>query len=532
MIKAAPTLLAALFAASVIIASARLPASATNPQLERISVTTAGAEVHGASMMAMVSANGHFVVFASDAPDVLPDNGASRDIFLRDRQAGAIELVSVATDGGEPDGLSLFPDISADGRFVVFESFAGDLVDDDNQGFTDIFVRDRQEATTRRVNLTPEGGDLNNDSLTPSISGSGRYVTYTSLASTAVATDSNGDRDVFLVDLQTNITELVSIATDGTQGDLNSGGLGAGEGHVTSDGRYVVYGSFATTLVPNDLNGKDDIFVRDRLNGTTERVSISTEGTEGNDHSLYGSISNDGRYVVYYSSADDLVPDDNNGVADVFLRDRQTGETTRISGGTGANEANGASRFPDISDDGRFVVFQSSAGNLAPNDTDAFFDIFRYDMQTGQAERISVPAVGDEAHGSSTDPQVSADGSVVTFQSAADNLIPLDNNSVVDVFAWGKPPDVGPTETPTRTSTPHPTITPTQTPQGCPPQRGDVNGDGNANSIDAALILQFTAGLLTSISPSADINHDGSANSIDAALILQFSAGLLTCLPP
>ena len=477
-------------------------------------------------MMGVVSGDGRFVAFASDAPEVIPGNGQSRDIFLRDRQSGAMELISVATNGTEPDGLSLFPDISADGRFVVFESFAGDLVEDDGQGFTDIFVRDRQTATTRRVNLTPEGGDLNNDSLTPSISATGRYVTYTSLASTAVATDSNGVRDVFLVDLETSITELISIATDGTQGDVNSGGLGAGEGHVTSDGRYVVYGSFATTLVPNDLNIKDDIFVRDRLNGTTERVSIATDGAEGNDHSMYGSISEDGRYVVYYSTADTLVLDDNNEVADIFLRDRQTGETERISGGTGDLEANGVSRFPDVSSDGRYVVYQSFASNLVPSDENESFDIFRYDRQTGETQRISLPPSGGEAHGATTAAKVNSDGSVVVFQSVADDLAPSDLNFESDVFAWGKSSGPLPTATPV---TPSPTATPTPTPAD---RIGDANNDARIDSIDAALILQLTAGLLLSLPQTADANVDAQVNSIDAALVLQFTAGLLTSLPP
>ncbi len=524
MIKVAPTLFAALVVGGVVLANARLPASAVDPQIERISVTTAGAEVHGPSTMAMLSADGRFVAFASEAPDIVPDNTASRDIFVRDRQTGTTELVSKATNGGEADGPSIFPGISADGRYVVFESFASDIVSEDG-GFADIYVRDRVTGSARRVNLTPEGGGANNDSLTPSISANGQYVAYTSLASNILPTDSNGVRDVFLVDLETNGTEIISIATDGTQGNLDSGGFGAGGGHVTGDGRYVVFGSFASTLVANDNNNKDDIFVRDRVNGTTERVSVATDDTEGNDHSTYAAISEDGRYVVYYSSADSLVPEDNNGVTDIFLRDRQTGETSRISGGTGANEANGASRFPDISANGRSIVFQSSANNLVPGDTDVFFDIFLYDTQTGETTLISVPAVGEAANGSSTAPQVSADGSVVAFQSVADDLIPSDNNFVVDVFTWGKPVDATPTATPTRSSTPEPTATPTG-------RVGDANGDGRIDSIDAALALQFTAGLLPTLSARADANQDGDTNSIDAALILQFTAGLLTSLPP
>lgn len=523
MIKVAAVLVAALLIVSAVLTSTLPSVSANNPQIERDSVTSAGAEVNGPSSLAAVSADGLIVAFASDAPDIVPNDSASRDIFVRDRSTGTTELISGGIDGGEADGPSIFPGLSADGRYVVFESQAGDIIPNDHQNFADIFVHDRQSGTVERVNLAPDGADTDDDSLLPAISSTGRYVVFTSQATNLVPTDSNHERDVFLVDRDTGETELVSIATDGMPGDVDSGGYGAGGGRVTGDGRYVVYGSFAATLVASDNNHKDDIFLRDRVNHTTERISVATDGTEGDDHSTYPAISEDGRYVVYYSSADNLVPDDVNDEADIFLRDRQTGVTTRISGGTGADEANRASRFPDISDDGRFVVYQSDANNLVPNDDNGSTDIFRYDIQTGETERISAPPAG-EAHGNSTMPAVDGTGSVVAFQSLADDLVTLDDNLSGDIFAWGKP------ITPIATPTPHSTITPT--PQSCPARRGDVNGDGHANSIDAALTLQFSAGLLHTISPEADVNHDGNTNSIDAALILQFTAGLLACLPP
>jgi Tol biopolymer transport system component len=525
MLVKAPALLITLSLLAIFLLSSISLSQAANFQTERQSVTGSGAEVFGASMMPIVSGNGRYVVYASDAANVVPNNTPNRDIFLRDRQTGAVELISVAHDGTEADGWSVFPGISADGRYVVFEAQAGDIVDDDDQNLADIYVRDRQTGATRRVNLTPEGDDANDDSLTPSISSDGRYVTFTSQATNILPTDLNQERDVFLIDLQTNETELISISSDGTQGDFDSGHFGAGEGRVSGDGRYVVYGSFATNLVPNDTNDHDDIFVRDRLKGTTERVSLATDGTEGDDHSIYPSISDDGRYVAYYSIATTLVPDDQNSQPDVFLFDRQTHTTTRVSGGTGKDEANGRSRFPDISDDGRYVVFQSEASNLVPDDDNGSADIFRYEIASGETERISVPNGGGEGHGHSTTPSISGDGTVIAYVSLAEDIVAGDDNGDPDIFSWGKPLGIA-TPTPIRT----PSATPT--PQACPSERGDVNGDGIANSIDAALILQYGAGLLRSISPNADVNHDGSVNSIDAALILQYTAGIVTCLPP
>jgi Tol biopolymer transport system component len=344
-----------------------------------------------------------------------------------------------------------------------------------------------------------------------------------------VPNDNNHSRDVFLSDLTTGTISLISVATDGTQANFDSGGLGAGPAQVSPDGHYVVFGSFASTLVPNDNNNADDIFVRDRDGNTTERVSVSTDATEANGHSMYGSISADGRYVVYFALADNLVPSDNNEAADVFLRDRQTGATTRLSGGTGASEANGPSRFPAISSDGKHVAYQSDASNLVPDDGNSRTDIFLYELQSTGTQRISVPTAGGEAHDNSTFAAIDGDGSAVVFQSLANDLVPGDGNSVGDVFAWGKP--TAPVLTPTRTPTAQ--ATPTPTPEGCHPSSlGDANGDGHVNSIDAALILQFTAGLLPSISPNADANQDGRTNAIDALVVLQFGAGLLTCLPP
>lgn len=525
MIRAIPPLLVLC----AVVAGAFLSAadsSAVATIVTRVSVSQSGAEVSGGdSMMPTISANGRYVAYASDAREIVPGNGATRDIFVFDRQTSAVELVSVAYHGGEADGFSVFPGLSADGRFVVFEAQAGDIVDDDDQNLADIYVRDRLMAQTRRVNLSPEGDDLNDDSLTPAISTDGRYVTYTSQATNVLPTDLNQVRDVFLFDLETNVTELISMATDGTQGDLDSGAFGAGHARVTGGGRYVVYGSFATNLVPDDLNLKDDIFLRDRLSGTTERVSIATDGTEGDDHSVYPTISEDGRYIVYYSEATTLVPDDTNGLPDAFVYDRQTEQTTRISGGTGVSESNGRTRFPEISGDGRFVVFQSIADNLVPGEIDEnnAFDTFRYDMITGETIRLSVPDAGGEAHGHSTNAVPNGNASVIAFQSAAEDLVPMDNNTDADIFTWGKP--AGPPLTPT---SPPPTSTPTPT-SG---RIGDASGDGQINAIDAALVLQRVAGLLQNVSSRADANQDGQINAVDAALILQFSAGLLDSLPP
>lgn len=484
--------------------------SASEPAIELVSVSEIGKPAEGVSLSPAVSAGGRFVAFASDATNIVLQDENSFDIFVYDRLRGPGDpLVSVASDQTQANAAALFPAISGDGRYVVFQSDADNLTPNDTNESTDIFLRDRTSMTTTRVSVASGGAEGSSDSLTPAISADGRYVTFTSLADSLVADDANMDRDVFVRDRLMFTTELVSVATDGTHGNFASGGLGAGPARVTSDGRFVAFGSFANNLVSDDGNSRDDAFIRDRDSGVTERVSVSSEEAEGSGHSYYPSASDNGRYVVFYSDANDLVPDDGNGVSDVFLRDRLLGMTTRLSNGMAGEEANGASSLPVISADGRFVAFQSSGSNLVPDDTSTT-DIFLLDRYTGVIERLT------NGDGASLTSAISAEHAVVAFQSTASDLVPNDSNMRSDVFVWGKSLVPPPTPTPDCSG------------------GGDANDDGTTNSLDALAMLQYAAGLVTMLPDleAADVNDDGLITSIDAALTLQFSAGLLLCLPP
>jgi Tol biopolymer transport system component len=339
-----------------------------------------------------------------------------------------------------------------------------------------------------------------------------------------VADDANDDRDVFLRDRQTGTTELLSVASDGTHGNFASGGLAAGPARISADGRYVVFGSFANNLVSGDMNALDDIFLRDRQAGTTERASVATDGSEGNGHSMHGSVSDDGRFVFFDSGATNLVSDDTNGAGDIFCHDRVLNETIRISTGLGGAQPNGASRFPMIAGNGAVAAYQSDADNLGPGDANSVSDIYAFRLASGSTERVTA-LEGDETNGASTRPAISRDGEVVAFQSEATNLVAEDTNGATDIYVRGKP--LGAPATATRTPTPRPTATPT------PPARpGDVNCDGSVTSIDAALVLQYSAGLLDDLRCGGfgDVNRDGVVNAIDAALVLQHVAGLLARL--
>ncbi len=266
-------------------------------------------------------------------------------------------------------------------------------------------------------------------SYDPVMSADGRFVVFSSTATNLVAGDTNGTVDVFLKDRTTGLIERISVDSAGIQGNNGGGG-----GSITADGRYVAFGSSSTNLVPGDTNGVSDIFLRDRLSGTTTRVNPAADGGEANGSSGGTSISADGRYIAFWSQATNLVPGDTNGVADVFVRDLQTLTTERVSVATDGTQADHACYDALLSANGRFVVFDSPATNLVAGDTNGHFDVFVRDRQLGTTVRASVSTLGTEANDDCFDPAISADGRFVTFWSPADDLVPNDTNAHHDVF--------------------------------------------------------------------------------------------------
>jgi hypothetical protein len=399
----------------------------------RISKSSAGAEGNGDSTYPSISSDdGRYVAFQSAATNLVAGDGDTNgktDIFVRDRNTGSTYLVSKNSGGVEGNGDSGNPEISADGRYVTFESAANNLVTGDTNSVTDVFVRDRTTGTTTRVSRDSAGVQGNGLSLDPSISDDGRFVAFGSAATNLVSGDTNGERDVFVRDRQTGTTTKVSKSSAGVAGDALSG-----TPSISADGRYVVFESTATNLVSGDTNAKFDVFVRDRQTGTTTRVSKSSAGAEGNDISEYPTISADGRYVTFESDATNLVSGDTNGAVDVFVRDRQAGTTTRVSKSNAGVEGDDASLNPAISSDGRYVAFHSIATNLVSGDTNGNSDIFVRDRQTGTTTRVSRDSAGVEGNDDSYTPSISADGRYVTFESDATNLVSGDTNAMYDIF--------------------------------------------------------------------------------------------------
>ncbi len=345
---------------------------------------------------------------------------------------GPTERVSVASSGAQANGLSDHPTLSADGRFVAFEGAnASNLVPNDTNGVADVFVRDRKLGTTERVSVDSAGGQSNNGSAFAAISADGRFVAFQSVASNLVPGDTNNQIDVFVHDRQTGTTTRVSVKSDGSQV-----GVGGGAPAISADGRYVAFMSPDPGFVPGDTNGTWDIFVHDQQTGATTRASVDSAGNGANDISTSPALNADGRFVGFVSSASNLVANDTNGVPDVFVHDQQTGVTERVSVSSSGVEANGpsgvigADHHSYLSADGRYVAFSSKASNLVPGDSNGAADIFVRDRQPGVTERVSVDSSGGQSNGDSFFPEISADGRFVTFGSVASNLVAGDTNGV------------------------------------------------------------------------------------------------------
>jgi Tol biopolymer transport system component len=439
----------------------------------------------------LISADGRFLAFDSHASNLVAgDTNGRNDVFVRDRPSGKTTRVSVRTGGEQSSEASYLRAISADGRFVIFSSYASNLVAGDTGGCnggrltcSDVFVRDRMSGKTTRVSVGSGGRQANGNSGEAAISADGRFVAFSSDASNLVAGDTNRCvqkypggapsarrytcADVFVHDRATGTTERVSVSSRDTQANGDSGQRGLA---ISADGRYVAFDSEASNLVGGDTNKEcfspilrvhssndrvhyncGDVFVHDRVTGKTTRVSVGSGGEQANGASSEPSISADGRFVAFSSEASNLVAGDTNNCGrmncpDVFVHDRATGKTTRVSVSKGGKQGSGPSSEPSISADGRYVAFASYAANLVADDTNACAtvrqrekfacpDVFVRDRATGKTERVSVNSAGKQANGYSDNPTISADGHVVTFSSAASNLVNGDTNKLRDVFA-------------------------------------------------------------------------------------------------
>jgi hypothetical protein len=378
----------------------------------------------------VVSGDGRYVVFVSSAPTLVPGPSSPfRDIYVRDRVMGRTERVSVTRNGAMTNGDSNAPAISADGRFVAFYSEASNLVAGDTNGWEDIYVRDRSLGTTERVNVSSRGDQANDGTEYgwPAMTPDARFVAFTSSASNLVPGDTNTYSDVFVRDRKLGITERVSVSTAETQGD----GDCFDHASIGDDGRFVAFGCFAENLVPGDTNERTDVFVRDRMLGTTERVSLTPEGKQISGGGQSPSISATGRFVAF--EAWDAITTANI-FTDIYVRDRLMKRTELVSVSSSGVAGNYSSGGASISANGRYVAFVSGSNNLVPGDTVSSYDVFVRDRGAQTTTKASVNSRGIPGKSSSYGARISHDGRMVVFDSFASNLVPNDYNRVLDVY--------------------------------------------------------------------------------------------------
>ena len=338
----------------------------------RVSISSNGLQAVGRSYDPAISADGRYIVFSSEATNLVPgDTNQNPDIFLHDSSTGLTTRVSIDASGVQGNSFSYAPSISADGRYIAFSSLATNFVPADTNGANDVFVRDMQTGQVRRVSVDSNGGQGNGISNAPAISANGRYVAFRSSATNLVPGDTNASADIFVHDLQTGITTRASVDSSGVEANN-----GSSAPTITADGRYIAFSSDATTLVPGDTNGTTDVFIHDMQMGVTTRVSVHSNGAQSDKGSYNPFISSDGRYIVFDSWAANLVSDDTNARYDIFVHDMQMDATSRVSIAWNGAQANGDSQAASISDDGRYIAFYSSAWNLVANDTNLKSDIF------------------------------------------------------------------------------------------------------------------------------------------------------------
>ncbi|MCG8487333.1 MAG: HYR domain-containing protein, partial [Chromatiales bacterium] len=378
-----------------------------------------------------ISDDANRLVFTTHHSLLDEDTNNGTDIYLRDRSAGITKRISVNSAGEQAErntSSSLDndnPEISSNGRYVVFSSNAINLDINDTYEHDDIFIRDLEAQTTTILSNAFGGGAADGSSYSPDVSADGRYVSFLSHADNLVSDDSNGAMDLFLLDRDTNEIRRITNSNSGDWFDGYSGSYNTPP-QITANGRYVVF-STNSRVVSSDTDGGYDVFVYDRDLDETSMVSVSSTGEQSSGHNHAASISDDGRFVLFKSSATNLTSDALVDPSNYYRHDRTTGETVLITGfsPSAIPFANGGV----ISGDGRFVVLSVNTESTGIRDTNAVYDVYVKDMTDGRIERVSVGPNGEEGDRGSTRPRITADGKYIAFLSGANNFMDGDNGT-------------------------------------------------------------------------------------------------------
>ncbi|MFN7952469.1 MAG: FAD-dependent oxidoreductase [bacterium] len=397
-------------------------------RVDRVSIGVDGTQGNGSSGFAALSADGGTVAFQSDADNLVPDDrNRVSDVFVHARASRRTERVSVDSKGREGDDESTHAAISADGRFVAFESAATNLVPRDSNGASDVFLRDRKTRTTERVSVAKGGAEANDASGSPALSADARYVAFQSVA-TNLAPGSPRLSRIYVRDRTKNETECVSVNDEGqlANNDCDSPA-------ISSDGRWVAFVCNAWNMGVAMRGTAKQVYLRDRKARRTWLLSQSLDHHPGDWMSWQPRVAADGT-TAFETYATNLVRDDANGTGDVVLAIPGVAPLELVSVGDDDRPANGASMAPSLSAHGRYVVFSSSATDLVSSDSNGKVDVFLRDRKSGEMERVSEAADGTAADGDSWFPAISSDGLIRAYESNATNLVPGDTNGYPDVF--------------------------------------------------------------------------------------------------
>ncbi len=406
------------FAAADVITTTTTTAPPPTPFTRLMSIGLGGMAANGSSAHAAISADGRYVAFDSDASNLVPgDNNNRRDVFVRFVASNSIVRASLTSTGAQSTGTAQEPSLSADGQRVAFFT-DGALVPADTNGVDDIYVRDIGSNQTIWVSQGVAGVSANGLSNWPSISGNGRFVAFNSVASNLVAADGNGVQDVFVRDLLLNVTERVSV--DSNEVEASGGGGGSFDSSISNDGLRVVFSSNETSLAAGTSARVRHIHLRDRALGTTTLLTVTPGGSPippppglvDEYSSQDPSISSDGAWVMFHSTSPDLVSGDLNGVEDVFRVSATGGSMTRVGLSTFEGQGEGANAM--INSNGRYITFSSDFSGQR--------EIYRYDADLVTTATFSVDTLGAPANGASRDSVISGDGRTIAFLSTATNL--------------------------------------------------------------------------------------------------------------
>jgi hypothetical protein len=417
-----------------------------------ITATVDGGPANGPSGESSVSASGRYVVFSSFATNLVAgDTNGKEDIFLRDTVNNTTTLISKSLSGDLGNGDSSQPVINQDGTYVAFVSKASNLINGDTGGFADVFRYSIASPGLDLVSATNTAGTAfaGAGSSEPTISKDGTLVSFTSFA-----TNYEGVADQNSPSKNFNDVYVRNMAAAGTAAQFginpgqvrlvsraaavnNSGDGESFDSSISADGRYITFRSSSANLVAAgiDTNNSRDTFIRDMMTSLTTLVSVNTAGVSGNQPSDSNAVSGNGQFVTFQSKATDLVANDNNENADVFLRDTISGKTTILSVNQfGTASAGGVSVFPALSQDGSYASFSSTAPNIVPGDANTREDVFLRDLARGPIALVSVNAALAPANGRSYDPFISQNGDFVVFTSEATDIAPTANNGRANIY--------------------------------------------------------------------------------------------------